>query len=104
MNIFDGGYDLHDIALSAWSLIGIFALLGYIFKKPVGWQNLWKVYFGLVVFVACAFLIFTGYSFISLSSSEGAAFIAIMYLVQIPYWFAIWAYAYKSQDIWAQNA
>ena len=104
VNIFDGGYDFYGIALSVWSLVGIFALLGYIYKKPVGWLIVWRIYFGLVIFVACVFLSFVAIGFVTNPGNEATFIFVLIYLVQIPYWFAIWSYAYKSQEIWVKNA
>lgn len=103
VNIFDSRHDLYGIAISIWSLVGIFALLGYIYKTPVGWLIVWKIYFGLVIFVACAFLGFISIGLVNNPSNEGIFYFVLVYLVQIPYWYAIWAYAYKSHKIWAKK-
>lgn len=87
-----------------WSLAGTLALIGYVFKKPIGARIIWRIYFGLLVLSAAVFLSFVLIGLISNPNIEIMSDIVFIIAVQMPYWFAIWAYAYKSNQIWQKNA
>ena len=92
------------IALSAWSLLGCVPLLGFAFGFKAAIPLVWKAYFLLLVLAAVVFSAFLFLGAINSGLNKAHAQSLLAMIVQVPFWYAVWAYAYRSKDIWARSA
>ncbi|MBT3043513.1 MAG: hypothetical protein KME67_11680 [Candidatus Thiodiazotropha sp. (ex Codakia orbicularis)] len=93
-----------EIALSAWSLLGCVPLLGFAFSFKAAIPLVWKVYFSLLILIVGVFSSFLLFSAINSGFNEALGQAVFAMVVQVPFWYAVWAYAYRSKGIWARNA
>ncbi len=103
-SILENGNKLSEMVITIWSMIGIVALVGYVLKKSIGAAIIWRIYFGILAISVTMFLVFLVYAYLAKPNTEAALSIGFMLLVQIPYWYALYVYAYKSKYLWKSNA
>ena len=93
-----------ELLATIWSLMGCIALIGYAFNKPLGRAIVWKIYFTILLLVGTPFIAFLIYGISNGANDPILYGVGLALLIQVPYWYALWHYAYKSKQIWVQNA
>ena len=77
-------------------------LFGFIFQRRILYKIFWRIWFSLIlVTAACAFTFFTFTMFtkITLSHTE-LLFYGAVFILLFPMYYALYAYAYRSPNIW----
>lgn len=92
-----------DVVLMIWYLLGCVALTGFTFKVKIAAPIIWKVYFLILVVAAAVFSTFLIFGITNGASSETLEQAILMLLLQTPFWYAVWAYAYRSKELWAKS-
>ncbi|MCU7797486.1 MAG: hypothetical protein KZQ75_10180 [Candidatus Thiodiazotropha sp. (ex Myrtea spinifera)] len=93
-----------NITYDLFIIFGFIGFAGFVFQIAIGKPVIWKLYFGIILIAAGAFLSFIGYSVISGRFESGMFDILLILVIQIPYWYGLWKYAYKSQKLWSESA
>jgi hypothetical protein len=91
--------DYFDLPLS---LIGVFGLFGYAFKKQIINAFAWKVYFVIIVFWDIFAFLACPRQPLIVEVNLGVQIISLIFVVcfALPYYLAIYLYGYKSMTIW----
>jgi len=92
-----------DIAILIWYLVGCLALIGFAFQIKVAVPGIWKTYFALLTAALSLFAVFVIYGAIGRGATDSLGQMSLILLVQVPFWYAVWAYAYRSKQLWAQG-
>ena len=95
---------IEDIALSAWILLGCIPLLGFAFKFKAAIPLVWKAYFLLLIIVVGMFTTFLLFGAFNSGFNEAHGKTLLAMVIQVPFWYAVWAYAYRSKGLWVRNS
>lgn len=93
-----------EIALLAWGIMGCVPLLGFAFKFKAAVLLIWKLYFLLLILAAGVFSAFLLFGAITSGFNEELGRTALVMVFQVPFWYAVWAYAHRSTELWVRNA
>jgi hypothetical protein len=102
-SIYHMQWGVKEIAFLLWYIGGCLALIGYAFNIRIAIPMVWKVYFSVLVLAMVVFGAMLAFSVIGGVPSEALRASAILVLPQIPFWYAVWAYAYRSASLWQQS-
>ena len=84
----------------AASFIWCIGLFGYIFQRRIFHRLFWRIWFSLIlVATACAFTIFISTMFASVTQIQFLPS-GVMLALSFPMYFALYAYAYRSPNVW----
>lgn len=103
INLVNMEWAVKDVAFLAWYTAGCAALIGYAFNIKVAIPIVWKVYFSVLVVAASFFAAMLMYGALNGASPEVLQQAALLLLPQVPFWYAVWAYAYRSKQVWQQG-
>jgi len=88
MNFFSTTYDILMILISVFSLLGLY---GYIFKKKILSQEIWKFIFSLILIDSIGNILY--------SLLEKDYFFIIVMIIFIPYFYALYKYSFVNENL-----
>jgi|GEM_PF-3330675 len=102
-SLLSSGLDVTSLGVSIFNAVGLIGLYGYIFNTGIGHTFMWKIYFGLLAFWMSAFAVFSVTGLVSHFELGLALGFGLLLGVQMPLFYALWAYVYKSKELWQKN-
>lgn len=102
-NVLRSDFDVMSMIINALSLVSLVGMCGFAFKVAIGRAFVWKVNFGFFALMGSAFLVLSAFGLARNFHFDLAFSLGAVVALQIPLVYALWAYAYRSEEVWQRN-
>lgn len=102
-NVFRYEFDVMSMIFTALSLVNIIGVCGFAFKVAIGRAFFWKINFGFFALMCSSFLVFSAFGLAQNFHLGLAVSLGVVVAFQMPLAYGLWAYAYKSEEVWQRD-